>query len=190
MANSQFKSYPNGIGHLRPRLPAKMQATKSLVLKAVADAQKSVASSRPKVVVEPKEEETEHKQPVALFTRRFRDKTVEKDNRLMETLPNPVEAPMELDSITCEQSVEKVEDEADDHYPLAYSPEPESEPVETRFIVTLDGCHLNVEDKLDADFEEEEFVSDEDFVQTSKTNVKSRLDRSYRRRSTGRDFLH
>ena len=38
-----------------------MQATKSLVLKAVADAQKSVASSRPKVVVEPKEEETEHK---------------------------------------------------------------------------------------------------------------------------------
>ena len=162
-------------------MPAKLQATKSLVLKAVAEAQKSVAANPPKNIDIP-----EKKPPVALFSRSYREKTTN-NSRLAVTVTNSPQAAMEVDgssSVVIEQKEwdEVKEDKGEMESPTLNSPESS---VETRFIVTLDGFHLNVDDESNAEVDEEDSMMEDRGIGTQPLNIRSRL---FRRRSTGNAF--
>ena len=167
----------------RPRMPAKLQATKSLVLKAVAEAQKSVAANPPKNIDIP-----EKIPPVALFSRSYREKTTN-NSRLAVTVTNSPQAPMEVDgssSVVSEQKEwdEVKEDKEEMESTIPTSPESS---METRFIVTLDGFHLNVDDESNPDIDEEDSMMEDGSIGTQPLNIKSRL---FRRRSTGNAFCN
>lgn len=173
-----------------------MQASKSLILKAVADAQKSISAHPPKVV------QLEKNPLPALFTRKFRDnqlsprKVVPVAPKIKETV-----APSELDPevFIVESSTRKDENQvmSDDvtatasQMDIASSHEIvpkqtalipyEERSIEPRFIVTLDGAHSLFEHHTD-----ERSIDDEDGISegvvTERKPVKLRL---FRRRSTG-----
>lgn len=198
----------------RPRVPNRLQATKSLVLKAVADAQKSVAAA-PKVAAVvaaaavPEPASTAEKPPMALFTRRYREQNLANGAVVSnaptsaeanvtfaaaEPTPEPAEAEevlVEVEEEVEENSEEAVVEEEEEflEQPLGSPEEEEQEEVETRFIVTLDGFHLDVDELMgDGDDGEEEDMKEEINQRYTEpatpSNVKSRL---YRRRSTGSD---
>jgi hypothetical protein len=162
-------------------MPAKLQATKSLVLKAVAEAQKSVAANPPKNI-----DILEKKPPAALFSRSYREKTTI-SSRLAVTVTNSPQAPMEVDgssSVVSEQKEWDEDKEIKEEMESTIPTSPESS-VETRFIVTLDGFHLNVDDESNPD--EEDSMMEGRNIETQPLKIKSRL---YRRRSTGNAFCH
>lgn len=179
----------------RPKLPAKMQANKSLILKAVAAAQKSVGLYQPKTVepkINPRPE---------LFTRKYRErKLVKPENDTVSSIPNRGVAIIEdppaknevdasfsaMDVDTCPEPTEvqctgRSEIDSPDR---AESPvEVPSPTIETRFIVTLDGVHSHLGNKFGNQMEEGD--DDDDDIENFdvshprelKSDVKSRLSR-------------
>lgn len=82
----------------RPKVPAALQANKNLILKAMAEAQKSVASAPKRV--EP------YERLDGLYTRKFRDKG---SNKIAVTLPNRRMQPHKVSPVTEKQSdVERI----------------------------------------------------------------------------------
>lgn len=185
----------------RRRLPAKMQATNSLILKAVAEAQKSVITCPPKVV------EPESKPLPALFTRKYREKNLNTETVAVTISNSNIkqvtdEPDMEIDD---EQLVGKevyrVEAERPDFIHTAIEGPQESsgvskersespiyshvidQTVETRFIVTLDGAHPQMSRCFDEDLNDEDETEMTELDDTGRKPLKSRL---FRRRSTGK----
>ena len=158
-----------------------MQATKSLVLKAMADAQKSVALNPPRIY----EPEKKDKPTVELFTRKYRQKNENVVHQPASvSFPNVPETSMEVDTVV---QVQEEMEPADSFVEQIYDTAEEvSNAVQTRFIVTLDGFHMNLKKNYNGDLEEEheDEALQSSIVRTQGSNVKSRL---YRRRSTGNE---
>lgn len=177
--------------YYRRQLPAKMQATNSLILKAVAEAQKSVISCPPKAP------EPEAKPIPELFTRKYREKR-SNPTVVAVTIDNPSAISHEIDTtdvrhrignkispIQMESSSEMTNMSLaeDSGEPMESSDSPvQTRVVQTRFIVTLDGAQPEITrcfDETSNDYDETELAELND---AEHTPVKSRL---FRRRSTG-----
>lgn len=186
----------------RRKLPAKMQATNCLILKAVAEAQKSVISHPPKVA------EPEVKSPPALFTRKYREKNLNAQT-VAVTTSNPTVCKVFDDSamdVDCQQSAIVIGKDTDRdimepketilnnaEVPEEISYEPMESPVdspfdnqmfETRFIVTLDGVNSLMSRCFDEDLNDDDVAEMKDI---ERKPVKTRL---FRRRSTGNFIPH
>lgn len=183
----------------RRRLPARMQATNCLILKAVADAQKSVVSHPTKVT------EHEIRSPPALFTRKYREK-IRNSESVAVTIKNPAvgkpsnESIMEIDvqppgkiangdelaSMEAEETADPQNDVSDlGPYEPMESPVQsplENQTIETRFIVTLDGVDSLMGRCFDEDMNDDDATEMSEVQDTERKPVKSRL---FRRRSTG-----
>lgn len=182
-----------------------MQATNSLILKAVAEAQKSVITCPPKVV------EPESKPLPALFTRKYREKnlnietvavTISNSNvRQLTDEPNMEiddqqfvgkeinRAETERPDFTHNEIDEPEENSVD---PMEESPSPVfshivDQTVETRFIVTLDGAHPQMSRCFDEDLNDEDETEMTELDDAGRKPLKSRL---FRRRSTGKYLWH
>jgi len=158
-------------------------------LKAVAEAQKSIAtrpSKAPEVEPEPKP---------ALFTRKFRER-----NQSATTVTNPIPNTQSQRIFKQEDDVEMEEMEVEEQFVHDNSPQPQipdiyvplaaqTERMETRFVVTLDGAHPMMsrmyEDGANVEDYEEEMEEPVMNAELSRKPVKSRL---FRRRSTGKKF--
>jgi hypothetical protein len=178
-----------------------MQATNCLILKAVAEAQKSVIS-HPHKVTEP-----ETKSLPALFTRKYREKnlnpqtvavhatnstvcqvsddsTMEVDSQPSATIVKntdldimePQETILTEEEVPDESSCEQMEGPADSPF--------DNQTIETRFIVTLDGVNSLMSRCFDEDLNDDDATEMKD---TERKPVKTRL---FRRRSTGKNFFH
>ena len=141
-----------------------MQATNSLILKAVADAQKSVINHPPKIT------EPEIKSPSALFTRKYREKGLNTETVAITITNSSVrqhndESSMDIDHHTS-RNVGHTEMESDEMiHTLTEVPEPmgsqvelsfDAQPIETRFIVTLDGAHSLMSQRFEEELNEDE----------------------------------
>ncbi|XP_046645114.1 zinc finger CCCH domain-containing protein 14-like [Daphnia pulicaria] len=180
----------------RRKLPAKMQATSCLILKAVAEAQKSVISHPPKVT------EPETKSLPALFTRKYREKNLNPQTLAVNTTNSTVcqvsdDSAMEVDSQPSaaivkdtdlaimepqETVLTKVEVPDESSYEQMESPVDsplDIQTIETRFIVTLDGVNSLMSRCFDEDLNDDDATEMKD---TERKPVKTRL---FRRRSTG-----
>jgi hypothetical protein len=185
----------------RRKLPAKMQATNCLILKAVAEAQKSVISHPPKVT------EPETKSLPALFTRKYREKNLNPQTLAVNTTNSTVcqvsdDSAMEVDSQPSAAIVEdtdlaimepqetvltKVEVPDESSYEQMESPVDsplDIQTIETRFIVTLDGVNSLMSRCFDEDLNDDDATEMKD---TERKPVKTRL---FRRRSTGNNFCY
>lgn len=173
----------------RRKLPTRIQATKSLILKAVADAQKSVAS-QPLKVVEPESK------PPGLFTRRYREKIMNRE-KVAITIKNssgipqaPEESSMDVDVEQYVEKDENIDQIIDNNNQPIDEPGVENRVIQTRFIVTLEGAQSFMSQRFEDD--DDDAQNNEDTVEmtepkeTERKPVKSRL---YRRRSTGILFL-
>lgn len=178
----------------RRRLPASLQPTKNLILKAVAEAQKSVIANPPKVV------EPEEKPMPALYTRKYRERqlkikaSISNSEDVMQQLQDTNAMEVDEDDhgisglqIPSHQSIASTllpgddlepYEEPDDAIVSQVVDEPQIEP---RFIVTLDGAHSVLSRRFDNVPIEEDGVELHE-APAEKKSVKSRL---YRRRSTG-----
>ena len=169
-----------------------MQATNSLILKAVADAQKSVINHPPKIT------EPEIKSPSALFTRKYREKGLNTETVAITITNSSVrqhndESSMDIDHHTS-RNVGHTEMESDEMiHTLTEVPEPmgsqvelsfDAQPIETRFIVTLDGAHSLMSQRFEEELNEDETAEMDELKDSSERKpVKSRL---FRRHSTGK----
>ena len=158
-------------------------------MKAVADAQKSVASQPPKVV------EPESK-PSGLFTRRYREKIMNRE-KVAITIKNssgipqaPEESSMDVDAEQYVEKDENIDRIIDNNNQPIDEPGVENRVIHTRFIVTLEGAQSFMSQRFEDD--DDDALNNEDTVEmteskeTERKPVKSRL---YRRRSTGIWFL-
>ncbi|KAI9562100.1 hypothetical protein GHT06_013064 [Daphnia sinensis] len=181
----------------RRRLPTRMQATNCLILKAVADAQKSVVSHPPKVM------EHEIRSPPALFTRKYREK-IRHAESIAVTIKSPAvgkpssESTMEIDvqppekitngdelaSMEAEETTVPQNDVSDlgSYEPIESPIQSENQTIETRFIVTLDGVDSLMGRCFDEDMNDDDATEMAEVQDTERKPVKSRL---FRRRSTG-----
>ena len=168
-----------------------MQATKSLILKAVADAQKSVAA-RP---FKAPQTEPEAK-PIlpALFTRSYRERHQVAANTNTASTERPTFVIKQEQGMDCaeleDQEMEDLEEaiveDSSEQMERSIIPSlpAEHRKVQTRFVVTLDGADPSLTQLFDRDFGEEEVEMAEPTVkETERRPVKSRL---FRRRSTGK----
>ena len=171
----------------RPKLPPRLQANKSLVLKAVAEAQKSVSANPPKFL------ETEKK--TELFTRKYRENKPNKTEILAVPMPK-----IQVRTVECVETVKPEvdstleEEEEEENVSMKDSQTEEQmdvhcgtpeRAIETRFIVTLDGVPSPWGKKFAKDLEGEDMdFSDTKDMGFSKSDLKSRLSR---RRSTGKN---
>lgn len=177
-----------------------MQATNCLILKAVADAQKSVVSHPTKVT------EPENRSLPALFTRKYREKNLTAES-VAVTIKNHTgdkpsdESTMEIDIQPTEMIVKdaeianmEAEETADPQndatdvgsYEPMESPlqsQFDNQTIETRFIVTLDGVHSLMSRCFDEDMNDDDATETTEVQDTERKPVKSRL---FRRRSTGK----
>lgn len=176
-----------------------MQATNSLILKAVAEAQKSV------ITCPPKAPEPEPKPIPELFTRRYREKHPDLET-VAVTIANPAlnherdatdvrhllrnrNSPVKKEPVAegVETTVTSPVEEAAE--PMEYSsssiPSPvhSSQVVQTRFIVTLDGARPEITRCYDETSNDYDDVEIADLPDAEHIPVKSRL---FRRRSTGK----
>lgn len=176
---------------LRRKLPTRIQATKSLILKAVADAQKSVAAQPPKAVVEPETKLS------GLFTRRYREKMMNREKvditiRNSSAIPHASdESTMDVDAeqyVEKDESIEQITDNNNQQIEQVDAPDVENRVIQTRFIVTLEGAQSFMSRRFDDDdaMNNEDTVEMTEPKETERKPVKSRL---YRRRSTGILFL-
>ena len=177
-----------------------MQATNSLILKAVAEAQKSVISHPPKVA------EPEVKSPPALFTRKYREKNLNAQT-VAVTTSNPTVCQVFDDSameVDLQQSAIVIGKDRDimepketilnnAEVPEESSYEPMESPIdspfdnqtiETRFIVTLYGVNSLMSRCFDEDLNDDDVSEMKDI---ERKPVKTRL---FRRRSTGNLIPH
>lgn len=177
-----------------------MQATNSLILKAVAEAQKSVISCPPKAM------EPEPKPLPALFTRKYREKNlnvqtmaVTISNSHISPLIKPtmeIDAQRNVELETNQQDIQSLDIvHTEKEVPDESSNEPMETPdspihsqtinqkIETRFIVTLDGAHPQMSQCYDEELNDDDETEMTDLNDSERKPVKSRL---FRRRSTGK----
>lgn len=173
-----------------------MQATNSLILKAVADAQKSVITHPPKIT------EPELKSPPALFTRKYREKNLNTEIVAVTITNSSIRQPSDEPSMEIDdqhrssRDIGHVEMESDETiHTLTEVPETmespiespfESQPIETRFIVTLDGANSLMSRRFDEDLNDDESGEMDELQDSERKPVKSRL---FRRHSTGKALL-
>ena len=180
-----------------------MQANKSLILKAVAAAQKSVGLYQPKTVEPEKNPRFEKNPRPELFTRKYRERKLASPEKVpVPSIPElevaiTKESPArnETDDSYCAMDVDTfpAENEVTREYPqlsktisidrMESPAEIPTPPIETRFIVTLDGVHShlgnNFESRMEEDGDNDEMEdSDASHLRRLKPNIKSRLTRN------------
>lgn len=174
-----------------------MQAPNSLILKAVAEAQKSV------IAHPPKNPEPEPKSPPALFTRKYREKNFDAHkmavtitNSTIDRVPNLSYMKNEQHRVdeghSCSETktTQSIDTEVPEGIPIesmeSYAETPMfDQPVETRFIVTLDGVTSLMSGCFEEGMDEDDEIDKTEVQDTDRKPVKSRL---FRRRSTGKSL--
>lgn len=171
-------------------MPSKIQATKSLILKAVADAQKSVTAHPPKVV------EPENQSSGPIFTRGYRERLMNRE-KVAITIRNSSVVPykseessmMEVDTdprVNNDENITHAETASNYVEQLEQVEIPDVEPrvIKTRFIVTLEGANSFMSQRFE-DAANEDAMDASEMVEPKEDERKPVKSRLYRRRSTG-----